>query len=401
MGRKCKKNDCAEGTRDFDAIPLPFEAVSETQDLDAEIDALPPPSQEPLAPPTYRIKEMTKEINSSVICKLTRICRLPLLVEEIKKVCVVMKQVQLEDWHLANLHVLRCLKEGDEVPELEQMFFYRCCTATLGNIEKRDLGPTESKYPAFHKTCLRYWAGREREFAYDPEFIQNAGDMVNEMAKLMEISALNMTAFLFRWRLYQFIRFRYAKKGDTELKYRETRRLVNSCYRVRPAPEKDDDDIPTDKTVKVWTEWGDTDDPIEQELCEWLRIVPWQWQIRANCTHFFHKLYDMLAWMEKVVDKHPKTKGARLYSLLPVVTTFQPAYVKLNASALHSLLVRLIEPPEVDNFLKKESNIVLARKRTGSQLPFDKKTFQKNRSEVIRKMFDVEQFETRMVIDAP
>ncbi|RLN50300.1 hypothetical protein BBJ29_008522 [Phytophthora kernoviae] len=193
--------------------------------------------------------------------------------------------------------------------------------------------------------------------------------MVNEMAKLMEINALNMIALHFRRRLHQYIRFRYAKKGDTELKYRETRRLVNSCYRVRSAPEKDDDDIPTDKTVK--------------------------WQIRANCAHFLHKLYDMLAWMEKVVDKHPKTKGARLYSLLPVATTFQAAYVKLNASTLHGLLARLIDLPKVENFLKKELNIVLARKRTGSQLPFDKKTFQKNRSEVIRKVFDVEQFETR------
>ncbi|RLN71844.1 hypothetical protein BBJ29_010128, partial [Phytophthora kernoviae] len=255
-----------------------------------------------------------------------------------------MKQVQLEGWHLTNLHVLRCLKEGDEVPELEQMFFYRCCTATLGNIEKHDRGSTESKYPAFHKTCLRYWVDRERESAYDPEFIQNAGDMVNEMAKLMEISALNMIALHFCRRLHY-------------------------CYHVRPAPEKDDGGIPTGKTVK--------------------------WQIRANYVHFLHKLYDMLAWMEKVVDKHPKTKGVRLYSLLPVATTFQAAYVKLNASTLHGLLARFIDLPEVENFLKKELNIVLAKKRTGSPLPFNKKTFQRNLSEVIRKVFDVEQFETR------
>ncbi|RLN52846.1 hypothetical protein BBJ29_004050 [Phytophthora kernoviae] len=127
MGCKRKKDDCAE----VDAVT-------------GALSQLPPPSQEPLALPTYRIKETTKEINLSVICKLPRICRLPLLVEEIKE-------------------------EDDEVPELEQMFFYRCCTATLGNIEKRDRGSTESKYPAFHKTCLRYWVGRERESASAPE----------------------------------------------------------------------------------------------------------------------------------------------------------------------------------------------------------------------------------------
>ncbi|RAW25166.1 hypothetical protein PC110_g18415 [Phytophthora cactorum] len=93
-------------------------------EIDLVADALaqlPSPSQETTtAPPTYRLKETTKDINSSVICKLTR-------------------QVQLEGWYLANLHVLCCLKEGDdEVLELTQMFFYRCCAATLGNIEKRD-----------------------------------------------------------------------------------------------------------------------------------------------------------------------------------------------------------------------------------------------------------------------
>ncbi|RLM95705.1 hypothetical protein BBO99_00008547 [Phytophthora kernoviae] len=94
MGRKRKKDNCAEEgnvvdeTQDFNAIPplfelmvdtqdsvaipLPFETVSETQGSDAKVDdvtdalsQLPPPSQEPLAPPTYRIKEMIKEINSS------------------------------------------------------------------------------------------------------------------------------------------------------------------------------------------------------------------------------------------------------------------------------------------------------------------------------------------------
>ncbi|KAG2915104.1 hypothetical protein PC129_g18515 [Phytophthora cactorum] len=74
-------------------------------EIDLVADALaqlPSPSQETTtAPPTYRLKETTKDINSSVICKLTR--------------------------------------EGDdEVLELTQMFFYRCCAATLGNIEKRD-----------------------------------------------------------------------------------------------------------------------------------------------------------------------------------------------------------------------------------------------------------------------
>ncbi|KAG2800237.1 hypothetical protein PC113_g20496 [Phytophthora cactorum] len=367
-------------------------------EIDLVADALaqlPSPSHgTTAAPPTYRLKETTKDINSSVICKLTRLCRLPWLVEEIKKVCVVMKQVQLEGWHLANLHVLCCLKEGDdEVPELTQMFFYRCCAATLGNIEKRDRPKDQTQYKSFHETCQRYWANRERETAYTSESMLNTGALITETAKLMEINALNMIALHFRRRLHQYIRFRYARN------YKETKKLVDSCYRVRSEPELDGDGDgnPTGKTTKVWTEWDETEDPVELELRGWLKIVPWQSQIRANSAHFVRKLYDMLVWIEKYVAEHPNTKGARLYTLPPVSMSFQAAaYIKLNGSTLHGLFARIIHITEVEDFLKNELDIVPTKKKTlGAQRPFTKPTFQKNRTEILRKVFDVEQFETR------
>ncbi|KAG7375202.1 hypothetical protein PHYPSEUDO_002630 [Phytophthora pseudosyringae] len=192
-------------------------------------------------------------------------------VSEIERVCVVMKQVQLEGWHLANLHVLRCLKEGEEVPELDQMFFYRCCTATMANHNS-----FEAKYPSFHTTCLRYWAGRERVPTYAAENVVYGGSMINEMARLMKINALNMIALHFRRRLHQYIRFRYAPEGKLELKYRDAKRLVDSCFRVKSVPEKDADGNVTENTTKAWTQWDDSTDPVELELRAWLGMVPWQ-----------------------------------------------------------------------------------------------------------------------------
>ncbi|KAG3101177.1 hypothetical protein PI124_g14868 [Phytophthora idaei] len=338
-------------------------------EIDLVADALaqlPSPSQETTtAPPTYRLKETTKDINSSVICKLTRVCRLPWLVEEIKKVCVVMKQVQLEGWHLANLHVLRCLKEGDdEVPELTQMSFYRCCAATLALLGKS--GTRDGVH-------IAEYAQRRRSDQRDGE----------------ADGALNMIALHFRRRLHQYIRFRYARN------YKETKKLVDSCYRVRSEPELDGDGNPTGKTTTVWTEWDETEDPVELELRGWLKIVPWQSQIRANSAHFVHKLYDMLVWIEKYVAEHPNTKGASLYTLLPVATSFQAAYIKLNGFTLHGPFARIIHIQEVENFLKNELDIVPTKKKTvGAQRPFAKPTFQKNRAEILRKVFDVQQFET-------
>jgi len=217
------------------------------------------------------------------------------------------------------------------------MFFYRCCAATLGNIEPRDRASTTPKDPSFHRTCLQYWAGRENETAYTAERVVYANSLINEVAKMMEINARNMVALHFRRRLHQYIRFRYAPQRELQFKYKDTKWLVDSCYRVRKVPAIDDEGRPTGQSTSVWTEWDATNDPIEKELREWLGIVPWEWQLRQNSAHFVRKLYDMLTWMEMFVEEHPSTRGARLYSFVPVATTFQAAYVKINASTMFVL----------------------------------------------------------------
>jgi len=68
---------------------------------------------------------------SSVICKHPSICKVPELIEEIRDSCAVLKKVQLEGWHVANLYILRCLEEHEELSDIMQTFFYRCCSATL------------------------------------------------------------------------------------------------------------------------------------------------------------------------------------------------------------------------------------------------------------------------------
>ncbi|KAG7378398.1 hypothetical protein PHYPSEUDO_010123 [Phytophthora pseudosyringae] len=366
MGRKRKKDDypdewdvVEESPEDSDARCPPFETVAETQDPDVDavseaISRLQTTFEEP--DPVYRLKRSTKDTYSRVICKLTRVLRVPALLPDIERICVVMKQVQLEGWHLANLHVLRCLKEGEEVPELDQMFFYRCCSATLQNHSSR---------------------------------------MINEMARLMNTNALNMIALHFRRRLHQYIRFRYAPEGKIELKYRDAKRLVDSCFCIKFVPEKDVDGNLTGNTTKAWTQWDDATDPLELELREWLGMVPWQWAIRAYSGHFLSKLYDMLKFMEAFAGKHPKQKGARVYSLLPVATSYQAAYVTINASTLFGLFSRVVDQPKVEEWLKSELKIVWTRKVSNpDQLPFSLRTFQSHKSEVMRSVFSVDQFET-------
>jgi hypothetical protein len=207
-----------EETTDRAVHPL-FETVGETaSEIDSTTTAhteLPPPPQES---EVYRLEHSMKDTHASVICELTRICRIPELLQETQRVSVAMRQVQLEGWHLANLHILRYFNEGEDVPDLEQMFFSRCCAATLANIESRDRASTAPKDPSFHRICLQYWAGRENETAFTSERVVNANSLISEVAKMMEINARNMVALHFRRRLHQYIRFRYAPQRELQLK---------------------------------------------------------------------------------------------------------------------------------------------------------------------------------------
>ncbi|KAG7377023.1 hypothetical protein PHYPSEUDO_012268 [Phytophthora pseudosyringae] len=179
--------------------------------------------------------------------------------------------------------------------------------------------------------------------------------MINEMARLMKINALNMIALHFRRRLHQYIRFRYAPEGKLELTYRETKRLVDGCFRVKSVPEKDVDGKLTGKMVKVWTESDETEDETELALRAWLGIVPRQW-LTTVPTSF-------ASW-------------TRVYSLLAGCYIISGRVRKINASTLHGLFLRVIDQPKVEVFLKNELNVVPTKKRMSeSERPFTVGTF--------------------------
>jgi hypothetical protein len=69
---------------------------------------------------------------------------------------------------------------------------------------------------------------------------------------MMEIKPRNMVALHLRRRLRQYIRFRYAPQRELQLKYKDSKRLVDSCCRVRKVPVIDDEGCPTGQSTSVW-----------------------------------------------------------------------------------------------------------------------------------------------------
>jgi hypothetical protein len=61
---------------------------------------------------------------------------------------------------------------------------------------------------------------------------------------------------------------------------------------------------------------------------------------------------------------------------------------------LYGLFSRTIDDPKVKAFLKEELNMVPRKEMTGRELPVNKESFQKNKADVMRAVFNVDQFET-------
>ncbi|KAK1937056.1 hypothetical protein P3T76_009834 [Phytophthora citrophthora] len=74
---------------------------------------------------------LKNRVQRGVICKLSRICKHEQIVDEIERSAKELKQCQLEAWHLANVHVLRCLKENLPLPSFDKTFFNRCCAGKI------------------------------------------------------------------------------------------------------------------------------------------------------------------------------------------------------------------------------------------------------------------------------
>ncbi|KAG7398866.1 hypothetical protein PHYBOEH_010190 [Phytophthora boehmeriae] len=104
---------------------------------------------------------------STVKCKLSRVCRLEPLCNEIQRSCLVLKQVQLEAYHVLNLHLLRCLRQEERhLPQFSQTFYYRCCAGVL----EGDLLPktTDCRDARLNATLVQYREMRRQIPGYQP-----------------------------------------------------------------------------------------------------------------------------------------------------------------------------------------------------------------------------------------
>ncbi|KAF4127477.1 hypothetical protein GN958_ATG23352, partial [Phytophthora infestans] len=146
------------------------------------------------------------------VCKVKQVCGLYFLREELKRTTIVLSQVGLLGRKSAGMHFLRCLEQREQIPDLSQMFLYRCGTASFRFTGERDRHMANPRYPGLHKTFLMYLGPQEQISSHVSPTLAYWSAIINEMTSVMAINTASMLALHFRRRLHHYGRSRYAKK---------------------------------------------------------------------------------------------------------------------------------------------------------------------------------------------
>lgn len=329
---------------------------------------------------TAEEKELSaKRENTTVVCKLSRVCKDPDMLAEIQRTCIVLKQVQLEAWHIANLHVLRCMEIDIELPILDQTFFNWCCQGARANgiraakpkADKeikldRKRKPARSVDEGLRETVRLYRSERESINGYtNPPQLEYDGNDILQIAGQMRVNAENMIILHFEKRLSMYARLLLEEETEKTVPASEVRRLVRACYR------EEDGEFAEDET----------------KLRAWLGFVPYENIIKDNLEHFVAKLYVILRKVEASQLKNPNKKGIRSFSLLPYSSSYSAAHVVINGSTLQGFCARIFKETDGRNPL----DIPLAK--SGKVLQ-SKEEVCKKKELFLRRGFAVSQFET-------
>lgn len=325
---------------------------------------------------TLREKAFRKgKVCRSVISRLSSVCHDPLLVSEVQRSASDMKQIQLEAWHLVNLHTLRCLHNNLPLPDYANKtntFFNRCCSGVATTARTHYIARDD---PELWETIKIYQSHRAECGLNQVEDRTGYMRLKHEMARQMRVNAVVMIKEHFYKRLRLYLRITYgALETDLTTAQRKVKNklvadILRSCYHVEETNMREARQI-RDMLTPDGVEWGE----------QW---IPWPNHIEENGVD----LYVRLIWrfqsvVEQRMEAVPDEKGVRAFSIFPISTTYTKAYIIINASTLVGFYQRIQErvPWYRWNF---------------PGVSLQERSFSAHRWEVMRHAFNISRFETR------
>lgn len=199
-----------------------------------------------------------------------------------------------EAYTLANLHVLRCLKDTIPLPTLDQSFFYSCLS-----------GVSDTKYIQKDTEFLVSLNAYKQLRPVDFEIPKNKylgklmADVAVQMVTMFENSMIANSA-------KRIVRYVSLKNN---MKMQEAEKTVRQCFNDESS-----------------------------ELKDWLKFNPFfDDQITKNKSHFVSIQWQILQYYETLDNQ----KGSRRFSLLPLKGDFVYSFVGISKSYLPSVLTLL------------------------------------------------------------
>ncbi|KAK1945311.1 hypothetical protein P3T76_003844 [Phytophthora citrophthora] len=279
-----------------------------------------------------------------------------------------MKQIQLEAWHLINLHTLRCLENGLALPDFADKTFFDHCCSGVASTSKTNL--IAQKNPDLWKSIVLYRSQRERAGLAEVEHKIGYSDLKSELREQMVVNAGAMIREHFRKRLRLYVQLRFGQIDDTMTKKQKAdkKNLVNAILRACYNTE--------DTELVEALEMRDVLTPDGSEWRE--QWVPWPNHIKENGMAFYVRLlWEFLGVVECRMEEVPNEKGVRVFTLFPVSTTYTSAHITLNGSTLAGFYTRI-----ADHSFRLP------------QIPVTPTSFKASRWEVMRHALGISRFET-------
>ncbi|KAG7400377.1 hypothetical protein PHYBOEH_005965 [Phytophthora boehmeriae] len=309
----------------------------------------------------------------SVVCQLNTICSDPCLIEEIKRTARVMKQIQMEAWHLVNLHSLRCLEHGLPLPDYtDNTLFDHCCAGVASTPQTHLIA---QKDPELWKSIQVYRSQRWQSGLEGVSNFTGYSRLKEELREQMVTNAGVMIREHFFKRLHLYVQITIGKLGGdlTKKQKKEKAKLVktimHACYS-------------SDETTVI--EALQMRDVLTPDGVEWSeQWIPWPNHIKENGMVFYVRLiWEFQCAVEKRMEEVPNEKGVREFSLFPVSTSYTTLHIKINGSTLAGFYSRVQQ--RVKGFRWEVPAVEISSK-----------SFKEKRWTVMRNAFDIARFETR------
>lgn len=254
---------------------------------------------------------------SNIKCSWNSFCKNPALKVNIQKIILNINQIDFLSTRLINFHMIRCIQENIELPELNQQLYYKAC-CIVSKMTKRN-SKTDNKnelYISFSKF---------NEQLTDLPFRDNMGALIANLNRTQLTNAKNHLKLNFYKRLRSYISLKTGEYRNSVL-YKWLRDIVSEQYNGQ----------------NYFIHF------IREKLLN--NIIPTETNILKNTSHFIKVYYKLLSEFEKYSNQ----KGIRTFTLLPVKSGFTMSHITICNTSLRDIISYTTDKPLIKNFMDEK-----------------------------------------------